>query len=407
MTEMTFNKNIVIVGTEDISSFINNYNFASNITYNKDSQFDYNNIDAVINISNNFKLSRELNNDCVNYGIAFADISIDKSSIKTHVIIPHITDPTVIEPLYKEKTFLACVVNNFPKEPEHIIAWAKENVTQLHCIINPIQYAYNLFLELYFININKLINVTEEDTWKNKLKPITITFDYTDEEHLEFVYNTVYLFDTNYTHKYIKEQVKLIALCDRKAHVTPETLLNENTNTDYTKYIEWIKSAVNIRCNNYGIDKPTTNTIRYECNLHQIPIESIHKGVEIVINELVKYFKGETNFVNKFVDTFDNIIIDTPIKPITIININGINFDSWDKLTYNITNKTLDEMKKYYEGKFNITLSMIVEGSRILYADYICTENLDKQLSSLIEKDMIITLMCTTDIEIPDIKVTL
>jgi hypothetical protein len=407
MTQMAFNKNIVIVGTEDMSSFINSYKFASNITYNKDSQFDYNNADAVINVSNNFKVSRELNNECVNYGIAFADISIDKSSIKTHVIIPHLTDPTIIEPLYKEKTFLACVVNNFPKEPEHIIAWAKENVTQLQCNANPIQYAYNLFLELYSINISKLLNATEEETWCDKLKPITITFDYTDEEHLEFVYNTVYLFDTNYTQKYIKEQVTLIALCDKKAHVTPETLLNENTNTDYTKYIEWIKSAVNIRCNNYGIDKPLIDTILYECNLHRTPIESIHKGTEIVINELVKYFKGETNFVNKFVDTFDNIITDTPIEPITITNINGINFDSWDKLTYNITNKTLDDMKKYYEEKFNITLSMIVEGSRILYADYICTENLDKQLSLLVEKDMIITLMCTTDIEIPDIKVTL
>lgn len=406
MTQMAFNKNIVIVGNQEVASFLDSYKFASNITYHKDPNFDYNNVDAVINISNNYKVSRELNNECVNSGIAFGDISIDKSSIKTHVIIPHLTDTTIIDPLYKEKSFLACVVNNFPKEPEHIIAWAKENVTQLYCTGNTIQYAYNLFLELYCINIEKLLNATETELWNNKLKPVKITFDYTDEEHLEFVYNTVNLFDTNCTRKYIKEQVTLIALCDKKAYITPEKVMNDNP-IDYTKYVEWIKSAVAIRCNNYGINKPTNDTILYNCNLHETPIESIHKGLEIVINELVKYFKGETNFVNTFVDTFDNIITETTIEPVTITNINGINFDSWDKLTYNISNKTLDEMKKYYEEKFNITISMIVEGSRILYADHICTEHLDKQLSLLIDCETIIALMCDNDIEIPDIKVTL
>ena len=78
--------------------------------------------------------------------------------------------------------------------------WAKEQISSLKCNINPIQYAYDLFQFYYNTNIAKLLEITEGAVWENKLKPQVIVFNYNNDNHMEFIYKTVELFDNSITH---------------------------------------------------------------------------------------------------------------------------------------------------------------------------------------------------------------
>jgi molybdopterin/thiamine biosynthesis adenylyltransferase len=364
---------------------------------------NFKDVNIIINTTNDITITHQLNEFCFKYNIALFDFSIDKNKLQTHIVIPFITTTSYLESLYKEKSFPLCVINHYPLSQDHVIEWAKEQVCKLTCVINPIQYAYDLFQYYYNVSIIKLLESTDENVWNNKLKPSKITFDYNNEKHINFIYETIKLFDTSITHKYIKEQCELLVLLDKKPYSDPKFIKDVDMNIKHI-HIDWIKCASDLRCANYGCNEPTINNIIYNCNLHEPSNELINKAYDLLSIELSKYKEKTNNYCNTFIDLDNNILITETPKKANMIVMNDTEFNEWTKLSYNF-NTTICEFKKYYETMFDVTIVMIANGGAIIYADFM-EDNLNKTLDELNLNKTLLTLMPDNDVIIPEIEIT-
>ena len=103
---------------------------------------------------------------------------------------------------------------------------------------------------------------------------------------------------------------------------------------------------------------------------------------------MIKYLCG-FNKVDSYRSTFINLaepilVYSDPIES-PYIDVAGIKMNSWTKFEYN-NNSTLDEFKTYYEKIFNTTISMIVIGTNMIYADFLGSDSLKKPLLQIIHE---------------------
>lgn len=400
-------KEITIVKLYDTQTTLFNINNA-NIHYinwneNNINDSDMKDTNIIINITNNIDITKYLSSICYKYDIALFDYTLYGPKMETHVTIPYITQISSLTSAFVEKSFPLCVINNFPSHYEHVILYIKELCGKLSCNTNPIQYAYNLFLNTYYYEINKLIESTEEKIWETKIKPHPIMFDINNTNHMLFIYNVVELFDNTISKKHINEMINIIVHIDKKPF-TINLVTNEIKITE--KYILFIDIAVKIRCENYNLLTPTINDIIYECGLSKPTDYQTNVAYQYMAHEVTKYINNNNTYVNTILDFNTGIKTENIPTPATFFCIAGKNINIWKKFIHT-DDMTLDIFRKYYEKLFEIKITTITNGCRILYSDFIDYENNNKKLSELSLDNTTLTLMDTLDNEIPEIQINI
>ena len=399
------NKNLLIIGNDKrFLEYINNLVFNDIIMTMNVEDINFNNINCIINITNNIKISRVLDTKSFQYNIPFFDCNIDNYKLVVHSIIPFITDSSSIESLYQEKSYLLCVITNFPSEYDHTIKWAIEQFDKMKCNINPINFAYNIFIENYNTKIKSLLDTIEDETWKSKCnKPVPITFDINNKNHTNFIFQTIKLFDKTQSEEYILKQLVM----DFK-----ETNINDTLTLQFNKnnndHLLWIQYATELRCDNYNIQKLTLDDIKYSCGIIETPEESIEIAYNLMIVEMIKYFnnyKDLYNYKNTLIDIKKLSIEHFTPNPAKDILIGSIKMNAWTKLIYN-KNSTLKEFKNYYEDYFKTTISMILNGSKMLYVEFM-ESDINKNLLDIIDNNSFITMMTDTEEDLPQIYFTI
>ena len=142
----------------------------------------------------------------------------------------------------------------------------------------------------------------------------------------------------------------------------------------------------------------------YECNLHKPSNILINKAYDLLLLELYKYINKDNVVYNTFIDLENDIIRQEVPKSASIMLINDIEFNEWTKLSY-CFDKTVCCFKKFYEDIFKINISMIANGSAIIYAEFM-EENLNKTLGELNLNNETLTIMPDNDTIIPDICIS-
>jgi len=397
---LNFNdKTVLIIGNDNtILEYLKNMVFNEIIISLNIDNINFDNISIIINTMNDIKMSRLLDSKAYQYNIPFLDFSIDNYKLSVHTVIPFITDTSSIESVYQEKSYLLCVMNNFPTEYDHTIKWAIELFDKMKCNKNIIKFAYNMFVENYNTKINMLLDTIEEETWKQKCtKPKPIKFDIDNKHHIDFIFQTVKLFDSNVSKDYILEQLVGEFKDDEIEEITLQFDKNNNDN------ILWIQLVANLRCDNYNIVKPTLEQIKYSCGIIPTPIESLEIAYNMMIVEMIKYFNNLDDYKNTIID-IENLTIEhfTP-NPAKEIVIGNIKMNSWDKLVYR-KNSTLEEFKTYYQDMFKTNISMIVQGGKMLYVEFMDIDT-NKRLLELISDNTFISMMTEDEQDLPEIHI--
>lgn len=186
---------------------------------------------------------------------------------------------------------------------------------------------------------------------------------------------------------------------------------------DTNWHINWITAASNMRALNYGI--PIANSQQTKGIAGKIipAIATTTSAISgLILLEMLKYLLGYDK-VDKYRSTFINLaepvlVYSDPISS-PQIKINGNEFNSWTKFEYN-KDTTLGEFKEYFDKLFGVSISIIVIGTCMIYADFCGTKPLSEYLSNLIKQTLdsvpslvLITLATEDDTILPNITVKL
>jgi len=335
---------------------------------------DFNNINCILNTTNDISTSRLLDTKSFQYNIAFFDCNIDGYKLKTNVVIPFITDTSSLEPVYQEKSYLLCVLNNFPTDKDHCIKWAIEQFEKITLCAN------DLFCDLFNTKIKLLCNSIEDETWEAKCnKPVPIDYNPELIDHKNFIQKTCEL--SKELSKFDKNNIS---------------------------HIMWIQYATNLRCDNYNITKPTLDEIKYSCGIINITKEANIMACNLMLIEMIKYFnnyKNNNDYINTFIDCEKLTISHYNSNPAKEIVIGNMKMNSWTKLIYNI-DSTLKEFKEYYEEYFKTCISMILCESKMLYVEFMDNDT-SKRLLELITNGAYISMMTENEEDLPKVMINI
>lgn len=447
-------KNKIISMKPDININVFNTNLTTNNNLiNK-------NIDCVLSSVDNIEIKQIINDLCFKFDIPYIDSGVNGYFGHTQSIIPYKTE------LYTDfidfdynKSYLSCVIENFPNCNNHTIEWAIEklknlknniinynkylkNKNYIDCLdekdksifldnINTfskiitikdcINYGIEIFNNNYYHNIIKLLNnfpnnhITSDNKlfWANgKLCPKPILFDIHNILHLEFIKATInIILENNDIKKYN------ININDIKNNTYDNININYNQlniddtiNIDYTNdnNIYWILNASNIRSLNYDINISTfyeTKGIVGNIISKISMISSIVSGLSIL--EIIKYILicDLDNYRNNYINQCNCNIIYTYPKINKYININGNKINKWLKFEYN-KNTSLLEFKIYYENIFKTNIIMIIFNTSLIYSDILNIDNINKNIKDIIneynlDNNINISLLSDGDDDLP------
>jgi len=338
-------------------------------------------------------------------------------------------------------------------------------------------WASNIFCELYRDNIMQLLDSFPKDSmtpegeyfWsKGKRCPNIIDYDLSNKLVVDFLESTTHLltrvcclddtFNRNELVECLTEYKPYVFMIDKNKKMASndkEIINQENKNVDisipkstdiklhFNKmniqefekdndsnwHISFITAASNLRATNYEIP---TSTYEETKGISGKIIPAVATTTSIIAGlisvELLKYMAiitsetlyDEKNYIKLFKSWFvnlaNNIIISSePIKA-PMLKLGNTTVNSWTKFEEH-NDMILSNFIKKYEQQFKITISMILHGNSIIYANFIpCTEN-NSLLSSIFKdkykKDLflstqeIIISSEDTSIELPTIQLKL
>ncbi len=155
---------------------------------------------------------------------------------------------------------------------------------------------------------------------------------------------------------------------------------------DSNWHIDWICAASNLRADNYGIPQADRSRTKGIAGRIIPAIATTTSAVSgLILLEMLKYLCG-ANKVDSYRSTYINLaepvlVYSDPIEA-SQIDVAGVKMNSWTKFEYH-KNSTLGEFKQYYEQMFKTTVSMIVVGTTMVYAEFLGTESLDKTMAQV------------------------
>jgi molybdopterin/thiamine biosynthesis adenylyltransferase len=339
-----------------------------------------------------------INEYAIKYSIPYFDGGIEYSLSSVQSIIPFMTESYIdSSDFYFEKSYLQCIINNFPNDIYHCIEWANNKFNDLFCEDNKIKEIIScedLYNKIILSDIIKIIETFPKDHittegllfWSHgKRFPKIINYDNINEMHLSFANLTIDIINYLSSNKIITNDMKL----------------------------KWLYYTTNLRASCYhifNIDYDNINKIIKNI-IPVTPIVACYTA-GILLNEIYKYLNNKTNYKSFFLNIASNIFISISPKEANMILIGNNKINSWQQFEYN-NNSTLNKFKKYYENLFQISIDMIVYETTIIYADFITT-NEEKLLNDILEKNNIdisqkiqFTLLSNAVEELPNIIINI
>lgn len=306
--------------------------------------------------------------------------------------------------------------------------------TQLNKIDECVKWAVDMFNENYNNSIRQLLHTfspTHEIApgvlfWSGgKRCPEPISLDINNSLHLDYIEATTHLISRcsgisdNFTQDYLVEIIRnykpvvfmpkdmQIAASDAELENiiqsdnlpkniqigSPTNFVSSFVPQDFEKdddtnwHIDWVTASSNLRACNYGIpqlDRLQTKGIAGRIIPAIATTTSAVSG--LILLEMLKYLCGYDK-VESYRSTFINLaepvlIYSDPIES-SQIDVAGVKMNSWTKFEY-VKNTSLGEFKQYYEEMFKTTISMIVVGTTMVYAEFIGTDSLNKSMAEII-----------------------
>ncbi len=299
------------------------------------------------------------------------------------------------------------------------------------------RWAVDMFTENYHNQIVQLLHTFKPDHevspgvpfWSaGKRCPQPVQFDISNRLHLEYIEATTHLIarcsgiSDDFTQddligmiagyepaKFIPKNIS-IASNDSELEKTSNTTTTSDIQigipTDFAKtyvsqefekdddtnwHINWVCAASNLRADNYGIPQASRQQTKGIAGRIIPAIATTTSAVSgLILLEMLKYLCGD-NKVDSYRSTFINLaepvlVYSDPIEA-SQIDVAGVSMNSWTKFEYR-KNSTLGEFKEYYEQMFKTTVSMIVIGTSMVYAEFLGSDGLDKTLSQVITEQM-------------------
>ena len=423
----------------------------------------------------NINSRKFIDDQCFKYGIPLFDSGVDGNKGSVQPIIPFITETySASNDVDHEKSYPQCIIKNFPNDIHHTIKWAFEQFeffTNAPKIMNewrinplflekleenekiialeyinfftdkyPIQinglsscilWAIDMFNEFYCKSINKLLDTFPQDNissdgtrfWSaGKRCPNPILFDHSNKNHIDFIEATVHLLAicSGISDNFSLNDILNNNNYNKELYFKPIYVSQEfNYNNDTNWHVKWITAASNMRALNYSIhtsDIFETKGIVGKIIPKIISTSSAISGLTLL--EVFKHildYKNIEDYKSTFINLSEPLIVYSEPKNAPMINIAGVQINSWTKFDY-LQDTTLEEFKLYYEKIFKTSITMIVIDTSMIYADFLDLTVLNKKLSEIISEHfkttilpniVSINLLSNDDIEIPIISIKL
>jgi ubiquitin-activating enzyme E1 len=418
-------------------------------------------VTGVFNALDNISARKFMDQQCFNHGLPLFESGTMGTKGNTQPVIPFITETySASNDPDQEKSFPLCTIKSFPNEIVHTIHWALDKfeffnrapLTLQKYTLNPnyldelteneksiaekdikcynkypayknklycVKYAIDTFYEYFYDNINELLEAFPENHmidnklfWSaGKRCPRAFGLNISNENHYGYIFATSHLFARTFGLNYsFNKQEIYNYIINRKLEDTNNNdytfcnqLLDKDDSSNY--HILWINRTSNMRALNYEIPIIDVNQTKGIAGKIIPAIATTTSAVSgLIMIEMIKYLLNMKEYRSTFINLVDNTVVYSEPISAPMIEIAGTKINSWTKFNYTL-NSTLYEFKEYYEKLFNITISMIMNDSSILYADFI-SENLNTNLKELIQSNIII-IMADDDIELPNINILL
>ena len=183
-----------------------------------------------------------------------------------------------------------------------------------------------------------------------------------------------------------------------------------------TLHVNIIKFSSNMRALNYDITPISYHETKGIAG-KIIPAISTTTSIVsgLIMIELLKYIlnKDISNYRNTFINLADPLLVYSEPMPAHMIDVAGVKINEWTKFDYN-KDTSVGEFKQYYEDMFKTTITMIVVGTSILYAEFLGDEVLNDNMKNVIKRildtellppNITISIACDDDmIELPNIN---
>ena len=428
-------------------------------------------IDIVLNALDNISARKFMDEQCFKYNKPLFESGTTGTKGNIQPIIPFLTETySASNDPPDTKSFPACTIKSFPNEVQHTIHWAMDQFDmfiRVPCTLNKlidnpnylstleeiekdqaikdinvykkyfteelyVKFALEMFNENYELSINQLLekfSPTHEISegvlfWSNgKRCPKPITFDIDNELHIDYIEATVNLLIlcSDIYKPLSREQIKLIITKPESTNSSEECILLKKKykpqvlekDDDSNWHIKWITSASNLRNINYSIPIISfyeTKGIAGKIIPAIVTTTSAVAGLTII--EMMKYLLNMElkDYRSTFINLAEPLLVYSEPIQAPMITIAGNEINSWTKFEYT-KDTSLNEFKLYFEKLFKITITMIVFGTCILYADFMNDEEpLNKLLSENISselKNITINIMTSDETELPSIIVNI
>jgi ubiquitin-activating enzyme E1 len=448
-------------------------------------------IDGVLNALDNVDARLYMDNQCVNHKKHLLESGTLGTKGNTQVIIPDVTESYGSSRDPPEESIPVCTIKNFPNEIAHTIQWTRDqfeglfnqdpknaleyirNPEKIKClppsdIINMagsinnvlnniptnfndcVVWAFKLWHDNYRDQIEQLLYKFPSDHqtssgvnfWSGAKKcPHAITFDPTNEHHLNYVWATANLWSNVFGCEYTedeksKESVRLLVsrmkapelTIDRYAHISvtddeekakqkdkiealclniddilaslPDPSVHEHLTIvpqDFEKdddsnfHIDFVTTSSNMRALNYDIP-PASNHKTKGIAGKIIPALATTTSVVagLVTLELYKVVQGFTD-VERYNNGFINLALpffgfSDPIEaPVTTLG--DLKFTMWDKFEVKEDMK-LQEFLDHFEREHKLDLDFVNYNSFTIYSLFVPPKKLNQRLNMTI-KDII------------------
>jgi len=363
------------------------------IDYNDSVLDKIENNNIIISTLDDIENKKIIARECFKKNISFFDNAISKNMGYIFPVIPFITETYEnINDFEYKQSYLPCIINNFPYNEYHTIEWAEGKYQKIikkyklnDNLYQSINTALILFNKLFNKCITKLLNNLDLNVWSNgKKKPQPIIFNNNNKLHIKFIELTIQLI-SDYNIKY-----------------SSNFIINDISKDKLTSNLiktKWIKYCSKIRMSNYNI---LYNKKEKNC------FSIINILTSLTIIEIIKYIIKNDNYIynTTFINLNKNLLLYSDCLKPNNLTINNQEINIWTKFKYE-KNTSIKEFKEYYEKLFNIIITMLIIDTTIIYNEDLGINNLNKQLTEIINKNGFISLLTDNDVELPDIEIIL
>lgn len=415
------------------------------------------NIDIVFNALDNIEARLYVDSQCVKYGKPLFESGTLGTKGNTQPVIPNITESYgSLQDYNQEQSYPVCTIKNFPTLIQHTIHWAMDifngifnssamnikkfmdndedielsdlemKIIKLREVDDYIKLSYDIWTDKFKKNIEELLEEHPEDSmiddklfWSNGKKcPKVVEFDIKNQFVTEFMisctnlmYETYRPHNTKYDFSkfdfYNIEYDKLRYSDEKTDLLINPQVLEKDDDTNY--HIMFINASSNLRALNYSIPNSTFYETKGIAGKIVPALSTTTSMVaSLIVMEMIKYVDNPlrpiTDYSSSYINLASNLFVISEPFPVQQKKLNDLTYTLWDKFESQ-GDIRLDKFIKYWNDKFQTTISTVLNGDKILFMDGIEESNCGSTIGELLDDNIVKLISEDEELELPDIVI--